>query len=339
MRRCASNAILVGAILAGSDLLSQQAGQQGPAAAPPKNPDEAVSVFKLPSAMPAEPAIADKPATVEPPKPKRLEYAGQPLTFPFTCTEEDIQIFGMTCTEREPCPVYVEISAVQALGLQVFLTGNFHNGAQTLFSLLAVSDDGGKSWFEPHERIRHATLDQVQFADFETGWISGQVIQSLPRDPFFLLTTDGGKNWRQRPIYGEPKIATIEQFHFESRKVGNLLIEAAGQWERWESQTGGESWMVREVSNQPLKLRAARQTTSNADWRLRAEAKLKAHILEKREGGQFRRVSAFSVEVAKCQPEVKPLAEPPPLEPAPAAEPGKPAAPAKRGSPSLRRPQ
>jgi hypothetical protein len=331
MWRHGSIAILAWSVLAGQ--------QTPPAAQPPKNPDEAVNVFRIPPAMPAEPAVEEKPAEAGPPKPPRLEYAGQPLTFPFSCTEEDIQIFGMTCTEREPCPVYVEITAVQALGLQVFLTGNFHNGAQTLFSLLVMSDDGGKSWFEPHERIRHATLDQVQFADFEAGWVSGQVIQSLPRDPFFLLTTDGGKIWRQRPIYSEPKIATIEQFHFENRNVGNLLLEASGQWERWETQTGGDTWMVREVSNQPLKLRAARQTTSNADWRLRADGKLKAHILEKREGGQFRRVSAFSVQVAKCQQEVKPLAEPPPIEPAPAAETVSPAASPKKGPPSMRRPK
>jgi hypothetical protein len=332
-------------LAAGSVMLSQQvgqqAGQQAPPAQPPKNPDDAVSVFKLPSAVPAEPAIEEKPAAeTGPPKPARLEYAGQPLVFPFACTEEDIQIFGMTCTEREPCPVYVEITAVQALGLRVFLTGNFHNGAQTLYSLLAMSDDGGRSWFEPHERIRHAALDQVQFADFEAGWVSGQVIQALPRDPFFLLTTDGGKNWRQRPVYGEPKIATIEQFHFENRNVGNLLIEAGGQWERWESQTGGESWMVREVSNQPLKLRVARQTTSNSDWRLRADGKLKAHVLEKREGGQFRRVSAFLVQVAKCQPDVKPLVEPPPLDPAqPGATPTAPASPGRKVPPSMKRPR
>ena len=53
-------------------------------------------------------------------------------------------------------------------------------------------------WTEPQARIPSSGLDQIQFIDFQNGWISGANLQSAPRDPFFCITTDGGKTWRQR---------------------------------------------------------------------------------------------------------------------------------------------
>jgi hypothetical protein len=74
--------------------------------------------------------------------------------------------------------------------------------------------------------MRSSGLDQIQFFDFENGWISGANLQSAPRDPFLLITTDGGKSWRPRPIFEESRVASIERFWFESRKLGTLLIDA-----------------------------------------------------------------------------------------------------------------
>jgi photosystem II stability/assembly factor-like uncharacterized protein len=44
-----------------------------------------------------------------------------------------------------------------------------------------------------------AGLDRIQFIDFENGWVSGEVQHPLPRDPFLLATTDGGKTWQRAP--------------------------------------------------------------------------------------------------------------------------------------------
>jgi hypothetical protein len=311
---------------------------------PPKDP----GVFRLPPAMTVEPPKDPdaKPPEEEPAKPALLTYDGKPIALPFACTEDDITAFGMTCTEQDPCPVYAEISALQPVGLQLFLTGNFHNGASTMYSLFLKSEDAGKTWYEPYERIRRAGFDQVQFIDFETGWVSGQILESLPKDPFFLLTRDGGKSWQKRNVFSESRIATIEQFHFESKTQGSLLIDrgqgsdTGARYERYESMTGGDSWMVREVSAKPLALRVPRTATSNADWRLRADAKLGAHFIEKRSGNQWQRVSAFLVKAGECKPESSALPEPPePPEPAASAPSGPPPPPAvrPRSAPSLKK--
>ena len=119
---------------------------------------------------------------------------------------------SQSCTAAEPCPVYVELTALEVIGPKVFVTGNLHTERSTLASLLVASEDGGRSWSEPAARIRTASLDQIQFIDFETGWISGQTVQGRPRDPFFLVTTDGGKSWRQRFVFDESHPGVIEQF-------------------------------------------------------------------------------------------------------------------------------
>lgn len=303
-----------------------------PSAVPPLATPADPGVFRIPPRMtieePKDPAAKTEPEA----KPRQIfTYNGKPIAIPYACTDDDIATFGMTCTEDDPCPIYAEITGVQPVGVQLFLTGNLHNGATTMYSLFLASEDTGKTWYEAHERIPKAGLDQVQFVDFESGWISGQILESLPRDPFFLLTTDGGKTWRRRPVFQESRIATIDQFHFESKTSGSLLIdrgassETGARYERYDSLTSGESWQVREVSGRPLKLAVPKRATSNADWRLRADGKLGIHIMERRTGARWERVSAFHVKVGQCRPKAE-LREPPPE-----AVVAEPAAPATRG--------
>jgi hypothetical protein len=311
-----------------------------PVQTPP--PDTAPGgVFRLPPVNPLPPEAEAAPKTEEPKKPV-MEYAGKPIRIPFDCTEEMIHSFAMTCTERDPCPVYAEIAGFQPLGQKLFLTGNFHNGAFTMFSLFLQSDNGGRTWTEPIERIPNAGLDRVLFFDLEAGWISGHLLQTMPRDPFFMITTDGGKNWRRRPVFDEPRIGAIEKFWFESRTSGSLLfdrVQGAGnsaRYERFETMTGGDTWMIREVSSKPLQLKGARDVVANPDWRLRADPATRSHIIEQRQDGRWQRVAAFLVQVAECRPEFHPLTEPP-APPEPAA-PETPATPARPRSPSLKKP-
>ena len=72
----------------------------------------------------------------------------------FQCSEEDIQSFGLGCTEEEPCPIYLELSAFETLGNQLFAVGNIHSAANTLYSIGLASADGGKTWREPFQRVR-----------------------------------------------------------------------------------------------------------------------------------------------------------------------------------------
>lgn len=234
------------------------------------------------------------------------------------CQDDEITAFGLTCSPDEPCEIFLELSGVETLGNRIFLTGNLHAATVTLWSLLLYSEDNGKTWLEPMERIRSTGLEQIQFIDMEYGWISGQQLLSLPKDPFVLLTNDGGKSWRRRPLSSEPRVGAVEQFSFESRTEGALLVDrtqsgdSGGRHELYETNTGGESWSLRQVSPKPLKLK--RPKLPNADWRLRADGKTKSFNLEKRSGERWQVVSSFLIKAGECKPAETTLQEPPPTE-------------------------
>lgn len=259
-------------------------------------------------------ALAAFACAQAPPKPV-LENAGQPLRLVMQCSEDDMQTFGMTCTPEEPCPIYLELVSIETVGDRIFLTGNFHTSVVTLASVLLASMDAGKTWQEPQSRIRSAGLEAIQFIDFERGWVSGQLLQTMPRDPFFLITSDGGKSWRQRSVFSESRVGTVEQFVFDSRDSGSMIVDrtqtgdTGGRWELFDTRTGGESWSLRQVSSKPLKLPRTRAV--NTDWRLRTDAKTSAWVLEKREGAKWLSVAAFLVAAGECRPEERRLAPPP----------------------------
>ena len=125
---------------------------------------------------------------------------------PPACGDAEITEFGLDCTVRDSCSLFLELAGVEQAGGRMFLSGNFHTGTATLWSLLLASDDEGRSWTEPYMRIRGAVLDDIQFVDAEAGWVSGHIAGALPRDPFLLKTTDGGRTWRRVPIFEESEI-------------------------------------------------------------------------------------------------------------------------------------
>ncbi|HOQ47448.1 MAG TPA: hypothetical protein PLA43_18975 [Bryobacteraceae bacterium] len=247
------------------------------------------------------PAVSEPPAASEPP---RLTNTGAPIRLPFSCTQEDVRSFGLTCPAEHPCPVYLELSGLGFSGLRIVLSGNLHTDATTLFSVLLSSDDGGKTWVEPHERIRGGGLEQVQFFDLESGWIAGQVLGALPRDPFLLLTRDGGKTWRARPVFSESRVALIEHYHFDSKTHGTMWIDqmqAGEEGDRYavlETTNGGESWAVRETSSRPI---PRKKTEAASVYRLRADAASKSYVVEKQTAKQWERVASFLVQVGECR--------------------------------------
>jgi hypothetical protein len=232
-----------------------------------------------------------------------LENTGKPLHIRFECTEADSQAAGLSCSEEEPCPVYLELANVEGVGNKLFLPGNLHTSTTTIYSILLATEDSGKTWNEPHPRIRFAGLDQIQFIDFQNGWISGANLQSAPRDPFLLLTTDGGKTWRQRPIYDESRVAIIEGFWFDSPQEGTMLVDArleANRHELYETRAAGESWSLRQASANPIRFPRAKERGSSG-WRIRADAATKGYAVEKSEGEHWQKVASFLVHVGSCQ--------------------------------------
>lgn len=229
----------------------------------------------------------------------------------FSCTAEDIDALGLSCSEDEPCPVFLELTSVESSGAKLFVAGNFHTERNTLFSILLSSEDNGATWTEPHQRIRGGSLDQIQFVDFQHGFISGGINGSLPRDPFLLVTTDGGKSWRDRPVFDEGRIGTIAQFFFESKSNGTLLFdrtkrpEDGNRYELHETMTAGDTWMPKQFSSRPLQLKRAQLSAEERGWRLREDPKAKAMRLEQKGTGNWTVVAAFPIRAGECKPRVE----------------------------------
>ena len=232
-----------------------------------------------------------------------LENTGKPMHIAFECTEVDMQASGLACPDEEPCPVYLELTNIEAVGNKLFLPGNLHTPTTTIYSILLSTDDAGKTWSEPHTRIPLAGLDQIQFIDFQNGWISGANLQGAPRDPFLLITTDGGKTWRQRPVYEDSRLGVIERFWFDSPQQGTMLVDArleSNVRELYETRTGGESWSLRQASADPIRFPKTKDAGS-AGWRIRADSSTKSYAVEKSEGQRWQKVASFLVHVGSCK--------------------------------------
>ena len=230
--------------------------------------------------------------------------AQEPFRVDYACAPADIESFGMACSMEEPCAIFLELASVEAVGARLFVSGNLHTATTTLYSILLASDDGGKTWTEAHGRLRAAVLEQIQFVDLERGWVSGQALEPLPRDPFLLATTDGGKIWRQRPVLEDSSFGAVAQFWFESPTAGELVIDrpqgVGARFARYETRTGGESWTPTETSATPIRLQkaAARPDTG---WRVRADAPSKTYRIERAGGKTWETVASFVIHVRDCQ--------------------------------------
>jgi hypothetical protein len=265
------------------------------------------------------------------------------MLLPFQCTADDMQWAGLSCTEDQPCPVYLELAAMASAGSKIFAAGNIHSETITLYSVLLASADGGKTWQEAHRRIRGAGLDHLQFSGSETGWAGGEALSPLPQDPFLLITSDGGETWGERAIFDENRIGSIQRLWFRSKTEGELIFDrgegsAEGRYELYETPNGGQTWMMREESDKPIRVAGA--TDSDPAWRVRADGPTKSFRLESRQGSQWRSVAAFSVNIGACKP--PPISEAaPPDEPASSSQETAPpmATPLPQQPPSLKNPR
>ena len=246
---------------------------------------------------------ASPPATPAPPP--VLENTGKPMGVPFQCTPEDIQWAGLSCSEDDPCPIYLELSSVTSVGNRIFTAGNIHSATVTLYSIILGSEDAGQTWRELHPRVRGAGIDHIVLLDPEAGWASGQTLSPLLQDPFLLLTTDGGKTWRQRPIFSdsrESRYGSIQQFFFSDAKSGTMVIDrGAGsdgdRYEVYESPDGGESWTIKETSSKPVQLKRA--FAAQTDWRVRSDRE--SYQVEHRQGERWTSTAGFAVKLGVCK--------------------------------------
>ena len=245
------------------------------------------------------------PASVE--GPKLYASAGGPILLPNLCADVDLVSLGLTCSEDEPCATYLELSSLEALGSVIVLAGNLHTASTTLQSLVLVSEDGGANWREAHPRLKASTLESMQFLDFSTGWLVGHTSLALPRDPFILLTTDGGRAWRKVDLYADSRVGVIEDYAFQTAKRGWLLVDnkgsgEAGKYELYETQSGGSSWELREISSRIPKSALPGQRPTTATGRVRVDDKKGVLRIEVRSGNAWRELSSFKLRLDDCKP-------------------------------------
>ena len=228
--------------------------------------------------------------------------AQAPLKLDKICPAGEAEAFGLTCSEDEPCPVFLELASVEASGSTLFLTGNLHTVSTTLSGLMLASDDGGKTWTEPAQRIRAAALDQIQFVDFQHGWVGGIKIEPLPKDPFLLATMDGGKTWRQIPLFEDTRFGSILKFWFDSAQNGQLVFDRSQgeskRYELYQTMTGGASWELQEVSEKEPRL-AKVPPKDSGTWRLRADAD--SYRVEERMEPGWKTAASFAIRAGDCR--------------------------------------
>jgi hypothetical protein len=264
-------------------------------------------------------AVAQEPPQTAPAVPvpavqTMLENSGKPMLVPFSCSQEDIRWGGLSCSEEEPCPIFLELTAANQSGNRILAGGNIHSESVTLYSVLLASDDGGRSWSEAYERIRGSGLDHIQFFDSGIGWIVGQELFPIPQNPFLLVTGDGGKTWRLREIFNEnseSRFGTIQQFALSGKQDGSLVIDrgrgnSGDRYVLFESSDAGDTWAIKQESGKPLFLKNA--VTPTPDWRIRTDAPSKSFHVEHREGTRWNSVGAFAVKLDSCKPAPGPLA-------------------------------
>jgi len=233
-----------------------------------------------------------------------LENDGQAMHLKFECTSEDMTAAGLDCTADEPCPVFLELSGIETAGAKLFLTGNLHTQTATLYSILLESTDGARSFAEPEPRMHAVTLDQIQFVDLQTGYISGWTVSPLPRDPFFFVTGDGGKTWNKRFLFEEGKAGAIDQFRFSSPTAGIVLVDTGSgmRHQIYETRDGGSNWALQHESESPIPFPRDRSAGgSDQAWRIRADAKTKTYVLEKQEDNRWLPAARFSISAGVCK--------------------------------------
>jgi hypothetical protein len=227
-------------------------------------------------------------------------FSQAPVHVDYACPAEDIDSFGLTCSEERPCPVFFEVSAVDSIGSRIVVAGDIHTATTTLYGVLLSTEDGGASWTEAITRPRSITFEQFQFIG-DHGWLSGQRLEPLPKDPFFMTTTDGGKTWRERPLFAETRFGAIAQFRFESPTRGELIFDdSVGKTvhqELYVTMTGGENWEMRQTSTKALHLKPM----NDAGWSVTAPPGSKTYLIEHVIAGKKATFAHFLIHIGDCK--------------------------------------
>lgn len=255
--------------------------------------------------LPASPQDSKKASEKGEPAP--LVYSGEALRVPLECNYETLLQAGLVCNEDAPCDLFLELIGVGGTPASVFAIGNVHAQEATVSSMLLASHDGGKTWLEPAGRAAAASLEMIQFADDEHGWVAAQEHDiDGSTHPFLYLTQDGGKYWDRRAVWGdnEDRSGAILEFYFETPQHGFLVVERSASdqdtYELHETRNGGRSWSPRQISGERPAIRRRLSKPEEANWRLSENREAGAYDIEKRQGSSWEKLASFSSEVGAC---------------------------------------
>jgi hypothetical protein len=234
-----------------------------------------------------------------------LQNHGEPMRVGYRCLEEDLQWAGLSCNE-DPCPVFLELSTVAAKGRNILAAGNLHSASATLTSILLQSDDSGVTWKEQAARVRGDAIEQLQYFDSGHAWAAGETQYPLPRDPFVLMTTDGGGSWREHPVGEEGTAGSVLRLWFDSPEHGELIVDGgktakSGRYLSFESETGGDTWKLSGTADRPAPPRHAPPTAEDPNWRIRTAKDDRAYQIENRGDDSWYPVASFLIETANCK--------------------------------------
>ena len=112
--------------------------------------------------------------------------------------------------------------------------------------------------------------------------------------------------------------------------IDRMQSAESSRYELYETPNGGETWMIRRTSEQPIPLPQAAPDAANSGWRIRPDARSKSFAIEKPQGEKWATVASFLVRIGACKPAPNKIPEPP------APESQSPAAP--DNPPSLKKP-
>lgn len=238
-------------------------------------------------------------------------YSGSPIKINAKCTVDDVSTLDLPCSAATPCPLYLELSSVAAVGNRLAVVGNLHTESTTIYSILLISDDDGVNWTEPTPRMLGAGFDQLQFVR-DNGYVSGQILAPAPpHDPFFLVTTDGGASWRRQPVRYTNRPGVIDSFLFDGPETGMVQIdnvrksEDGFRYEVFETANGGQTWSIHQFGNEKLPLRGREERAPNP-YRLREDGATKAFVVERSrgEGKGWAGLARFAIAGGSCAPEL-----------------------------------
>jgi photosystem II stability/assembly factor-like uncharacterized protein len=167
--------------------------------------------------------------------------------------------------------------------------------------VILSTEDGGATWTEAIARLRSSAFEHFQIVE-NHGWISGQRIEPLPKDPFFMITTDGGKTWRQKALFEESRFGSITHFWFASPASGELIFDdslrKATNQELYTTMTGGESWELKQKSSKPLQLK---EPHVPAGWTASAASGSTTYLIEHNANGKKETLGRFLIHIGDCK--------------------------------------